>query len=112
MTEIQLFNFDWRASLISLEQILKQTLKEENHHHSFNSDHSMSSYYYLFKFIIIGDSGLLLKVIIILIDDLGVGKSCIVLRFTENMLKLTHDITIGVEYGTKIVKVEDKNIKI
>ncbi|KAL4460491.1 hypothetical protein ABPG74_000242 [Tetrahymena malaccensis] len=58
----------------------------------------MSSYYYLFKFIVIGDS--------------GVGKSCLVLQFTENYIRKNHDVTIGVEFGVKIVQIDGKNIKL
>lgn len=55
-------------------------------------------YDYLFKFIIIGDT--------------NIGKSCITRRFVENKFNLVHDLTIGVEFGSKIIKINDKNIKI
>lgn len=57
------------------------------------------SYYYLFKFIVVGDTGrtFLNKF------SKGVGKSCLVLQFTENKIRKTHDITIGVEFGTRLV---------
>ena len=32
---------------------------------------------------------------------LGVGKSCILLQFVEETMRDIHDVTIGVEYGTK-----------
>jgi hypothetical protein len=42
----------------------------------------------------------------------GVGKSCILLRFTENRIRDNYDVTIGVEFGSKSVEVEDKTIKL
>jgi GTPase SAR1 family protein len=58
----------------------------------------MNSYHYLFKFIVIGDT--------------GVGKSCVVLQFIENKTRIAHDVTIGVEFGAKTIKVGSKNIKL
>jgi len=56
------------------------------------------NYDYIFKFIIIGDS--------------GVGKSCIVQRFLENKFSDDQENTIGVEFGTKVMDVKDKQIKL
>ena len=36
-----------------------------------------------------------------MIGDTGVGKSCLLLRFTDDRFQTVHDITIGVEFGTK-----------
>ena len=41
------------------------------------------SYAYLFKYIIIGDT--------------GVGKSCLLLQFTDKRFQAIHELTIGVE---------------
>ena len=54
------------------------------------------AYNYLFKYIIIGDT--------------GVGKSCLLLQFTDSRFRNDHDLTIGVEFGAKIVTIENKNI--
>jgi Ras-related protein Rab-2A len=56
------------------------------------------SYNYLFKYIIVGDS--------------GSGKSCLLLRFTDNRFENYHDVTIGVEFGTKIINIDHTPIKI
>ncbi|KAJ6233395.1 ras-related protein rab-2-a [Anaeramoeba flamelloides] len=56
------------------------------------------SFHYLFKFIIIGDS--------------AVGKSCLLLQFTDNRFQTTHDLTVGVEFGARLVKIDSKNIKL
>ncbi|EDO07253.1 Ras-related protein Rab-2A family protein [Babesia bovis T2Bo] len=58
----------------------------------------MSSYKYLFKYIIIGDT--------------GVGKSCLLLRFTDKRFKPDHDLTIGVEFGTRLINVKGDTIKL
>lgn len=54
------------------------------------------SYNYLFKYIIIGDT--------------GVGKSCLLLQFTDARFRNDHDLTIGVEFGAKLVNIENKAI--
>ncbi|KAM5573004.1 ras-related protein RABB1b-like [Rosa sericea] len=56
------------------------------------------SYAYLFKYIIIGDT--------------GVGKSCLLLNFTDKRFRPEHDVTIGVEFGTRMVTIEGKPIKL
>eukprot|EP00919_Chromeraceae_sp_WS-2016_P059246 GHVR01140778.1.p1 GENE.GHVR01140778.1~~GHVR01140778.1.p1 ORF type:complete len:216 (+),score=50.98 GHVR01140778.1:111-758(+) len=55
-------------------------------------------YDYLFKFIIIGDA--------------GAGKSCILHQFIENKFKKGSSHTIGVEFGSKIITVAGKRIKL
>jgi len=56
------------------------------------------SYAYLFKYIIIGDT--------------GVGKSCLLLQFTDKRFRADHDLTIGVEFGARLISIEDKQIKL
>mmetsp|Transcript_16457 Transcript_16457/g.49760 ORF Transcript_16457/g.49760 Transcript_16457/m.49760 type:complete len:98 (-) Transcript_16457:734-1027(-) len=46
------------------------------------------SYAYLFKYIIIGDT--------------GVGKSCLLLQFTDKRFQAIHELTIGVEVGSAL----------
>jgi len=53
---------------------------------------------YLFKYIIIGDT--------------GVGKSCLLLQFTDKRFRNDHDLTIGVEFGARMVSVGGKDIKL
>lgn len=64
-----------------------------------------SSFHYLFKFIVIGDSGTF---------DIyeGVGKSCSVLQFIEQKMNPNHDVTIGVEFAAKTIKIGKKIIKL
>lgn len=56
------------------------------------------SYSYLFKYIIIGDT--------------GVGKSCLLLQFTDKRFQPVHDLTIGVEFGARMINIEGKQIKL
>lgn len=49
---------------------------------------------------------------LIIIGDSGVGKSCLMLRATKNEFREDHDVTIGVEYGSFAVKIQDKTVKI
>ena len=53
---------------------------------------------YLFKYIIIGDT--------------GVGKSCLLLQFTDKRFRNDHDLTIGVEFGARMVSLAGKDIKL
>jgi len=55
-------------------------------------------YEYIFKYIIIG--------------DMGVGKSCLLHQFTESKFVPDSPHTIGVEFGTRIIEVNSKKIKL
>ncbi|CAI2379365.1 unnamed protein product [Moneuplotes crassus] len=66
-----------------IEVLYDKTIKNQDH---------------LFKLIIIGDS--------------GVGKSCLLSRIMDNTFKEEHNVTIGVEFGCFIVKVNKSVIKL
>jgi Ras-related protein Rab-2A len=53
---------------------------------------------YAFKYIIIG--------------DMGVGKSCLLLQFTDNRFQRFHDATIGVEFGFRTIYINNNPIKL
>jgi len=55
-------------------------------------------YSYLFKFIIIGDE--------------AVGKTCLLLQFTDKRYRTTHQVTVGVEFGSRTVDVNGSRIKL
>eukprot|EP01069_Polyplicarium_translucidae_P003646 Polyplicarium_translucidae@DN2370_c0_g1_i2.p1 len=59
---------------------------------------AMSSYDYLFKYIIIGDT--------------GVGKSCLLLQFTDKRFCAKHDVTVGVEFGARLLSIDNRPIKL
>ena len=44
--------------------------------------------------------------------DAGVGKSCLLLQFTDKRFQPVHDLTIGVEFGARMIKIEEKPIKL
>lgn len=58
----------------------------------------METYDYLFKFLIIGSA--------------GVGKSCILHQFIDHKFKPDSSHTIGVEFGSQIVNVGGKAVKL
>ena len=43
---------------------------------------------------------------------IGVGKTCLLSRITENEFKDEHEVTIGVEFGSFLIKIEDKILKL
>jgi GTPase SAR1 family protein len=53
---------------------------------------------FLFKMIVIGDS--------------AVGKSCLMQRVTTNEFIEDHEVTVGVEFGTLIIRLEDQVFKL
>lgn len=74
------------------------------------------SYAYLFKYIIIGDTGMSSDPCIWSICQCpliaGVGKSCLLLQFTDKRFQPVHDLTIGVEFGARMINIEGKQIKL
>ncbi|KFQ01026.1 Ras-related protein Rab-4B, partial [Haliaeetus albicilla] len=57
-----------------------------------------SSSDFLFKFLVIGSA--------------GTGKSCLLHQFIENKFKQDSNHTIGVEFGSKVVNVGGKTVKL
>ena len=52
----------------------------------------------LFKVIIIGDS--------------AVGKSCLMARVTTNDFRMDHEVTVGVEFGSLLIRLEQQVFKL
>lgn len=44
--------------------------------------------------------------------DVGVGKSSLLMRLTENEFKEEYEVTVGVEFGAFLLQIEDKIIKL
>jgi adenylate kinase len=42
----------------------------------------------------------------------GVGKSCLLLQFTDKRFQPVHDLTIGVEFGARMITIDNKPIKL
>merc|ERR1711934_334739 len=47
-----------------------------------------------------------------IIGDTGVGKSCLLLQFTDRRFQPIHDLTIGVEFGARMITIDKKQIKL
>ena len=58
------------------------------------SEQQKFHYDVLFKYIVVGDS--------------GVGKSCLLMQFTEHKFQAVHEVTIGVEFGSRIIEIDGK----
>jgi Ras-related protein Rab-2A len=41
-----------------------------------------------------------------------VGKSCLLLQFTDKRFQPVHDLTIGVEFGARMVSIDGKQVKL
>ena len=61
-------------------------------------DKALSTQDHLFKLIIIGDT--------------GVGKSCLMKRVMDNEFKGEHQVTIGVEFGSFGLRINNQVIKL
>ena len=59
---------------------------------------SSQKYNHLFKLLIIGES--------------GVGKTCLLLRFTDDSFISNHLTTIGIDFKIKIINLDNKLIKL
>lgn len=57
-----------------------------------------TQYDYLIKLLIIGDS--------------GVGKTCFLLRFSEDNFNISHLATIGIDFKIKTIDVDGKQVKL
>ncbi|KAM9985084.1 hypothetical protein ACTFIY_009502 [Dictyostelium cf. discoideum] len=64
---------------------------------TFN-DRKSTSYEHLFKYIMVGDS--------------AVGKSNLLLQFVDKRFAPNSDFTIGVEFGSRSININDKQIKL
>lgn len=73
---------------------------------NYNREKFETSFSFLFKYIIIGDTGKEIHI------QKGVGKSCLLLQFIDKRFRQKHDVTIGVEFGARIIKLDGKSIKL
>lgn len=55
------------------------------------------SYEYFLKIIVVGDS--------------SVGKSCLLLRYSDKRFRMNHEVTLGVEFGSRIVECDGMRFK-
>eukprot|EP00727_Mastigamoeba_balamuthi_P007072 m51a1_g2986 putative rab2 -family small gtpase (265) ;mRNA; f:734941-736321 len=50
--------------------------------------------------------------ILILVGDSGVGKTCVLMQFTDETFSPVHSPTVGVEFGSKVVTVQEQKVKL
>eukprot|EP00397_Hematodinium_sp_SG-2012_P057526 GEMP01072020.1.p1 GENE.GEMP01072020.1~~GEMP01072020.1.p1 ORF type:complete len:240 (+),score=35.31 GEMP01072020.1:29-748(+) len=62
------------------------------------SEYSPVPFDILLKFIVIGDE--------------GVGKTCLLLQFTDKRYRKTHRITVGVEFGSRTLDIDNRRVKL
>ncbi len=48
----------------------------------------------------------------VVIGDTGVGKSCLLLQFVDKRFSAVHDLTIGVDFGARIVELKGERVKL
>ena len=85
------------ALALSLSLQLGEGQQESEAQAQYTADGAAGmSYAFLFKYIIIGDT--------------GVGKSCLLLQFTDKRFQPVHDLTIGVEFGARMISIYNKQI--
>lgn len=48
----------------------------------------------------------------VVVFDVGVGKSCLLLQFTDKRFRTDHDLTIGVEFGARLVNIHGRQVKL
>lgn len=77
------------------------------------------NYDYLIKLLLIGDSGnstpsprLPLKHVTDIILNTGVGKSCLLLRFSEDQFTPSFITTIGIDFKIRTIEMDGKKIKL
>lgn len=49
---------------------------------------------------------------IIVVGNANVGKSCILSKYTKNDYKLDYNVTIGVEFSSKNIQIDDNQVKL
>ena len=47
---------------------------------------------------------------VIVIGNSAVGKSCLINRATKNEFKYDHEVTLGVEFGSMMLKINDEHL--
>ena len=59
---------------------------------------TLPNYDFLLKLLVLGDS--------------GVGKTCLLLRFSDDSFTTSHLTTIGIDFKVKTVEVEGRRVKL
>lgn len=70
----------------------------QNSRHEAAPSAGAQDYTCLFKFIIIGDE--------------AVGKTCLLLQFTDKRYRTAHQVTVGVEFGSRTIEIGHERVKL
>ena len=49
---------------------------------------------------------------VVVIGDTGTGKSCLLLQFVDRRFSASHDLTVGVDFGCRVVELGERREKI
>ncbi|KAL6138690.1 hypothetical protein ACLB2K_063969 [Fragaria x ananassa] len=74
-----------------------------------------ADYDYLIKLLLIGDSAIGIELIPftpLLCDSAGVGKSCLLLRFSDGSFTTSFITTIGIDFKIRTIELDGKRIKL
>ena len=77
-----------------------------------------AKYDYLIKLLLIGDSGkfVILKIILglfkIILKTVGVGKSCLLLRYSDDSFTSSFITTIGIDFKIKSILIDESKVKL
>ena len=52
------------------------------------------------------------KLSVVVIGDTGTGKSCLLLQFVDRRFSASHDLTIGVDFGCRVIELGEKKERI
>lgn len=102
-----LFCFFQTASLQSFSDVVR--LPIQVHHHRRHRLGSSAPSFLFFSQLGLRIS---LQVCVFLRCRAGVGKSCLLLQFTDKRFQPVHDLTIGVEFGARMVTIDSRPIKL
>ena len=76
---------------------MRRVTESKNNNTQEMASSKQDQYDYLYKIVLIGDS--------------GVGKSCLLSRFTRNEFDAESKSTIGVEFATRSIQLDSKIVK-
>jgi hypothetical protein len=84
----------------------------KSHHQLLPGGCGFFFFSFLFSFSLFESSCSLLTRLSPFFPPPAVGKSCLLLRFTDNRFQAQHDLTIGVEFGSRTIMIDSNQVKL